>query len=458
MQTVLIAHQKGAHMDLKELAKILQVEQDFDAIEIKAISIDSRTIKPGSCYFAIQGEVFDGHDFVADAVKNGASAAVVERQMDVDIPQIIVSDTIKALGRYAQHHRQQFTPFVVALTGSCGKTTVKEMIASIFKQVAKTYATSGNFNNHIGVPLSLLQLTAEHEYAVFELGASGAGEIAYTASLVEPKITLINNVSAAHIQGFGSLAGVASAKGEIYEALPNDGVACVNIDDEFADSWLSKIKNQRVVTFSLDDETAQVTAHSVILDKDNTTRLVLVTPDGQVALKLPLPGKHNVRNAIAAAAMAYAAGCPLDKIAAGLEHVTQVKGRMNLRRGKSGARIYDDTYNANPSSVKAAIDTLGTYSGKRILILGEMAELGDNAAQYHHEVGEYAKSQGVDKLFTVGPLTQHACEGFGEDACFYPEQSALVEGLMPVLNEEVTCVVKGSRSARMENIVDAICE
>lgn len=445
-------------MKLQELSRMLKLNHAVDDIEFDSISIDSRTLKPGQCYLALIGENFDGHDFVADAKQNGAVAAIVDRQCDVKIPQLIVPDTLQMLSDYAYYHRCQFNPYVVALTGSCGKTTVKEMVASIFSQAGKTFATRGNFNNHIGVPLSLLELNASYEYAVFELGASGAGEIAHTAQLVKPKVTLVNNVSAAHIAGFGTLNGVAVAKGEIYDALPDDGTAVVNIDDEFSNIWITKLGDKRLVTVSLNDETADIHAHSIVLHNNEPSRFTLVTPDDQAVINLPLPGKHNVRNALAAAAMAYASGCKIQHIVDGLANVKQVSGRMVLRQGKLGANVYDDSYNANPSSVKAAIDTLGTFPGKRVLILGEMAELGEDAPQYHREIGRYAKASGVDGLFTVGPLTAFAVEEFGENAKCFDNQEGLVDEVTSLLTEDVTCVVKGSRSAKMENIVNAICE
>jgi UDP-N-acetylmuramoyl-tripeptide--D-alanyl-D-alanine ligase len=444
-------------MDLQQLSHILDLPSTAVAVSFDSLSIDTRTLQAGQCFLALRGEHFDGHDFVPAAKAGGAVAAIVEYSCETDIPQLVVPNAQQALASYARYNRLQFKPRVVAVTGSSGKTTVKEMLASILAQVGPTYATRGNFNNHIGVPLSLLELTAKHRYAVFECGASQAGDIAYTTDLIQPQICLINNVGQAHLSGFGSVDGIAAAKAEIYAALPADGIAVVNLDDAYAPTWLAQLAGKRVLTFSMTDPSADIHAENIVVAAQQPSHFSLCIGDQYTTITLSLAGLHNVRNALAAAALASACGCAPAAIAKGLRLMQAVAGRMQQREGHAGAVVYDDSYNANPGSAKAAIDALAQSDGQRILVLGDMGELGDDAIKLHAEVGHYAKVKGIDALYAVGPLSAHVCEAFGENAYWFSQQAELVRALVPALNSTATCVVKGSRSARMEVVVAAIC-
>jgi len=418
------------------------------------VSTDSRALQPGDLYVALQGEHFDGHQFVAQAQTKGAVAAVVSHRQDADLPQIVVADTRLALGKLAEAWRQQLAIRVVAITGSNGKTTVKEMCAAILRQVGEVYATPGNLNNDIGVPLTLLALRPEHQYAVVEMGANYPGEIGYLTRLAHPDVALINNASRAHLEGFGSLDGVAQTKGEIYNGLTKNGVAIVNNDDHYADYWHGLVQGKQQLSFGL-EQPAEVSARWQ--GDAFGSALQLTTPTGEFQCQLPLPGEHNVRNALAASCVGIALGVPLEKLAAGLAAVTPVKGRMQRRDGAGGLQLIDDTYNANPGSFRVALQVLAACPVPRYLALGDMAELGADARKFHGEAGAAAKQAGIEGLFTLGPLSQAATEQFGEGACHFTDQQQMIAALREQLPARATLLVKGSRSMKMERVVESMC-
>ncbi len=418
---------------------------------IAGVCIDSRQVKPGQVFVAIQGDTFDGHDYILQAVNQGAIAVICSRMISgINIPQWIVPDTTMALAAIATFYRQQHTCAVIALTGSNGKTTVKEMIAAILPQPA--FATRGNFNNHIGVPLSVLALQPEHRYAVFELGANHAGEIAHTVAIVKPLVTLVNNIAPAHLEGFGSIEGVAEAKGEIHQGLIAGGTAVINDDDAFAQFWDSSLVGKTTLHFSL-DKPADVHADSVTFNPQGCPCFRLITPQGAAWVELRVPGIHNVRNALAAAACTTALNIDLPDIVAGLTAFGGVSGRMTYRSGKNNALVIDDTYNANLRSTLTAIDVLGQRTGRRIFVFGDMGELGSMSQQHHQEVGEAARAHGIDMLLTCGTQSQWTTKGFGELAQHYSTQDSLIQDLLPLLDDTTTVLVKGSRSSAMEYVV-----
>ena len=434
-------------------AKPNMTNQPLENTLVLSVGIDSRHVTPGQLFVAIQGERFDGHTFIPDAVKKGAIGVVCLHAIpDVDIPQFVVADTIQALADIATFHRRQIVNAgIIALTGSNGKTTVKEMIASILPQ--PSFATSGNFNNHLGAPLSVLQLQPKHRYAVFELGANHQGEIAHTVSIVKPQVALINNIAPAHIGEFGSIDGVASAKGEIYKGLTENGIAVVNDDDDYAHFWDNALVDKQVIRFSSRHK-ATVHAQDIAFDEHGCAQFILVVPEGSVHIQLTVPGAHNVSNALAAAACTSALGISLTDIQRGLSQFSGVKGRMTFLPGKQNAVIIDDTYNANLRSVLTALDVLAKRDGCRIFVFGDMGELGPWSEQHHREVGLAARDLGIDKLMTCGIQSEAASQAFGVGATHYTSQDDLVSDLK--LDATTTVLVKGSRSSAMENIVHCL--
>ncbi|MGF1526540.1 MAG: UDP-N-acetylmuramoyl-tripeptide--D-alanyl-D-alanine ligase [Candidatus Competibacterales bacterium] len=424
------------------------------------VTIDSRRVPPGALFVAIPGERFDGHQFAAAAAAAGACGAVVERWLAVDIPQVKVGDARRALGSLAKAWRKRhFRGTLVALTGSNGKTTTKEMLAAILAAAGRVSATRGNLNNDIGVPLTLLSLTPDLQWAVVEMGANHAGEIAYAAALAEPQVALITNAGPAHLEGFGSLDGVARAKGEIYDALGPGGVAVINADDAFAERWHRRAAGKVLVDFGI-QRPAQVTGRFL----DETQGAIAIAFGGHtVTCRLPLAGHHNLANALAATAAALAAGATLDHVVRGLEGLEPVAGRLRTRRGVAGSTLIDDTYNANPASLQAALLVLKGRPAPRWLVLGDMAELGADARAHHHKVAELARQAGVEALFTTGPLADLAGHAFGAGACHEPDLQALATELRARLQARaalggagVTILLKGSRSAGLERLVAAL--
>ena len=428
--------------------------------EALAVSTDSRSIAAGDLFVALRGERFDGHEFVSQVAAAGAVGAIVAADSVSSLPPcgltwIAVPDTRLALGALAAAWRERHNLPLIAVTGSNGKTTTKEMIASI---LATAYgdavlATQGNLNNDIGLPLTLLKLRPQHRAAIVEMGMNHPGEIGYLTRIARPTVALVTNAQRAHLEGMGSLEAVAREKGSIYEGLPADGVAVVNVDDPQAALWRGMNAGRRVVTFGLD---VQADVHGVARQHGLENELRFVTPVGEGAVDLALPGTHNARNALAAVAASFAAGVPLAAIDRGLAAFAGVKGRLQRRAGVGGAVVLDDTYNANPDSVRAGIDVLASTIGHKILVLGDMGEIGDAAAQYHDEVGGYAKSAGVDALFALGDASAVAARNFGDGARHFKKAEELVDALRSELTPTTTVLVKGSRFMRMERVADAI--
>lgn len=425
------------------------------------LSTDSRQLNAGDCFLALRGESFDGHDFAAEVACRGACALVVERPLpDIEIPQLVVADTTRALGRIGALRRAQFSGPVVAVTGSSGKTSVKELLREIFASAGSVLATQGNFNNQIGVPLTLLRLRNEN-YAVIELGTNHPGEIAYLTELVLPDVALVNNVMPAHIGGFGSLRAIALEKGEIYRRLQPHQTAVINLEDQFAPLFCEYTQHCRQVGFALQPMAGgmdTVCARDLTWDDLGRASFAVHFAGASAPVHLQVPGLHYVRNALAAAACALAVGCPLARVAEGLGNFRGEKGRMRIRRGRASSRVVDDTYNANPGSVMAAVDYLGSRPGKRILVLGDLAELGDLGPEAHRNLGRYTADKNITALYTVGPLSALSAAEFGAGGLAFDNKNSLVETLLKQLDPQTTVLVKGSRSARMEDVVQLICD
>jgi UDP-N-acetylmuramoyl-tripeptide--D-alanyl-D-alanine ligase len=424
--------------------------------EFAGISIDSRTVEPQQLFVALRGERFDGHAFVAVAAGRGAAGAIVEKTSDAALPQVVVRDALAALTALAAASRAKSRALVLGVGGSNGKTTTKELLAAIFSGAGPTLATRGNLNNHIGVPLTLLRLEPAHRYAVVEMGANHPAEIAALAALAKPAIALVTNAGDEHLEGFGDLAGVAHAEGEMFAALAADGTAVVNADDPFCELWQAMApRGARILRFAI-EAPADVRALAIqgrIESGAFATGFTLAIGAEQARVKLPLAGRHNVLNALGAAAAAHAAGVALPLIAAGLERMRPVAGRLQLKPGLRGSWLIDDSYNANPSSVRAGIDVLCALPGEHWLVLGEMAELGDETVASHAGVGDYARRAGVTRLFAVGAATRHAVDSFGARAGWYDDAAQLSEALAASLEPGVTALVKGSRVNRLERVV-----
>ena len=424
--------------------------------DFAGVSTDTRSIGEGELFFALQGPNFDGRDYLNVAQDNGAAGAVVARTTSDDIAQIQVDDAKLALGRFGAAWRNEHDVTVVGVTGSNGKTTLKELIAACLAPLAPTLATHGNLNNDIGVPLMLARINDTHRYAVIEMGANAGGEIGYLTSLANPDVVVITNAGAAHLEGFGSIEGVARAKGEILQNEKRPRVAVLNADDDYFAYWSSLVDDVDSISFGF-RETADVRASDVQSDASNT-RFTLHVGGDSVAVVLPLVGIHNVRNACAAAAVALALDTGIDAIRAGLESVSPVGGRLQPLRGLQGATLFDDSYNANPLSVIAAAEFLAALAGESWLVLGDMKELGDDAAELHREVGEAARASGVDRLFAYGDLAACAAEGFGKNARWFATLELLVDELCTGMSSGINVLVKGSRSMRMERVIDALRE
>ncbi len=442
---------------LSELINVLDAQLIGDDASFNGVSIDSRAIQPGQLFIALTGPRFDGHDYLNDVAGKGAVAALVEREVaDSALPQLLVKDTRQALGQLGALNRAAFTQPVAAVTGSSGKTTVKEMLASILRTRGPVLATRGNLNNDLGVPLTLIELAPEHTSAVIELGASRLGEIAYTVGLTKPHVAILNNAGTAHVGEFGGPEKIVEAKGEIIEGLAADGIAVLNLDDKAFGIWKTRAAGRQVLTFALSNSEANFHASDLATDARGCPAFNLHTPEGSERVQLNLLGTHNVANALAAAAAAHALGVSLFGIATGLGAVQPVKGRTVAQLAKNGMRVIDDTYNANPTSMCAAVDILAGFSGRTVLVLGDIGELGDWAEQGHRDVGEYARGK-VSALYAVGPNMVHAVNAFGEQAQHFGTQAELIQALAAEQDTNTTILIKGSRSAAMENIVAALC-
>ncbi len=447
---------------LSWIAKQTQGQLKGQDLSVANISTDTRTLQAGDVYLALVGDNFNGHAFVKNAEEAGAVAVIASEEIETDLPVILVKDTKLALGELGAAVKREVNPKTIAITGSSGKTTVKEMTAAILSRRGSVLATEGNFNNDIGVPLTLLRLKPEHDFAVMELGANHLGEIAYTTNLVKPDVATIVNAAASHLEGFGSLLGVARAKSEIFKGLDENGVAIINVDSQFANFWKGKLRYNNVLTFSPEQKSdADFVAQEITIGLNGCAEFELVCPQGQVSIQLNIPGIHNVGNALVAAALSLQVGATLDDVRDGLLNMAQVKGRLNVKMLTNQVRLLDDTYNANVASVSAAIDTLASFSGKRVLILGDMAELGEKARFYHEQVGQYALEQGIDTIVTLGVLSQCASAVFGPNGYHFSDIESLIDNLENTLSFEhrdISILVKGSRSSRMERVVSAIEE
>lgn len=423
-------------------------------VDVMRVTIDTRKLQAGDLFVAIKGVRVDGHDFLADAMARGAIAALVTRKIDSPLPQVVVDDTALALGDLASAVRAQGNVRVIGITGSNGKTTVKTLTASILSRHGRTHVNAGNYNNELGLPLTLLAMPQDTEYAVLEMGAGKPGDIAYLAAIARPDIGLVNTIAPAHLERMGSVEGVAETKGALYQALPVDGVAIINADDAFASFFAGLAGSRRQLRFGLDHK-ADIGA-DIVDQRVDGSHFVLSTPVGDADVHLPLAGRHNIANALAAASIALALEVPLDTIVEGLEQVPGVAGRLQFERMPGGWTLIDDSYNANPGSVGAAIDTLALAEGERWLVLGDMAELGDNAAALHAGIGERARKHGIDRLFAVGPLSAAAIKAFGARGEHFADKAALALALKQQLHGGVTCLIKGSRSAGMDQVVVAL--
>jgi len=472
-------------LTLSEIAAAVSgdvINASENVLSINSVSTDTRSIEQGDLFIALKGDAFDAHAFLPLAEKSGASVLLVSDLSQIEnisIPLIYVKDTRIALGLLSHYVKEQIKELKsVAITGSNGKTTTKEMVNAILTAFSNKkeaiLATAGNFNNDIGVPLTLLRLTKEIKYAIVELGANHKGEIAYTANLVQPDVALINNVMPAHLEGFGSIEGIAQAKGEIWNSLGEQGVAVVNFDDRFASEYIATLNenNTKIMTFSQQKQEADVWAGDQLFDDQGRASFELGYQDKSVSVLLNLAGQHNVSNALAAASISLALGCDLENIAKGLNNLQSVKGRVNHQSLSRNSSIIDDTYNANSASMKAAISLLLKCKGQHILVLGAMGELGRDSLSEHQSVGYFAAEQNITDLLTVGEGALAISQAFtianGKNGLHFSCKADLIQYLrkrveeqqslnnIKHLNQHLTLLVKGSRSAKMEDIVNAM--
>lgn len=433
-------------------AKIIGTDVRFDSV-----GSDSRNIQAGQLFVAIKGTSFDGNTFAAEAINKGAAAVMVSDASTEARPALVVDDTRLALGELAKYWRSKFNAPVIAITGSNGKTTTKEMLTAILSAATgdakKVHATYGNLNNDIGLPITLLKIKPSHQYVVAEMGMNHLGEIDYLTHIAKPNVAVINNAGTAHIGELGSRENIAKAKGEIFDGLQDGGVAVINADNEFAGYWKTLNANRKMVTFALNQQ-ADITA--TYQEQAGVSLMDLATPNGKVSFKLKVQGVHNISNALAASATAFALGIPNADIAKGLENFGGVYGRLERKAAMHDAVLIDDTYNANPDSMKAAIDVLAKLTGEKILVLGDMGELGADAKKMHVEIGAYAKSAGLTKLYCLGELSAEMVGGFGAGAEHFDSPEAIAREVLPQLNSNSTVLVKGSRFMRMERVVDLL--
>lgn len=445
-------------MKLSIIAKAISATLYGPDMDLPQIAIDSRKIEGGELFIALKGENFDGHDYIERALEKGAKAVMAATMPQTALEKhcsfLKVADTTKALGELGAFWRAQFSLATVGITGSCGKTTVKGMMESICEQQGKTLATKGNFNNHIGLPLTLLRLDDTYQYGVIEMGASAIGEIQYLGKIAKPQVTLITNVMPAHLLGFGSLEGVAKAKGEIYEILPKDGIAVLNADEHFSDYWRSIILDRKIITYGL-EHPADVFARNIVMSPF-AVQFDLCVADKHQNVTIEIPGKHTIMNALAAAAAGFAMGIALSNIVKGLALFQGVPGRLRRIKGMNGAWLIDDSYNANPGSMNAALDVLAGCVGKKLFVMGDMAELGEDAALYHEQIGQRAKQNGIESLFAVGKLSQLAVKAFGQGGKSYSDKTLLVDDLKRQLTDQTVVLIKGSRSSGMEVVTHAL--
>lgn len=444
-------------MRLSEAAQAALGQVLGEDVLFASVVTDSRQVVSDALFVALHGDNFDGHVYARQALQQGAAAVMISKQQDNLTPALLVKDTRLALGSLAAYWRSKFAIPLAAITGSNGKTTVKEMLAAILRTAAGSdeavLATQGNLNNDIGLPLTLLKLREWHRYAVVEMGMNHAGEISYLTNLGRPTVALVNNATAAHIGGLGSVEEIAKAKGEIFEGLAAGGIAVINADDAYAPLWLSLAADYQVLSFGLGTP-ADISA-SYRLQADGS-ELQVSTPQGSFQAQLAVPGLHNVRNALAATAVALAMGVDALHIAQGLGQFGGVNGRLQRKPGLNAALVIDDTYNANPASMKAAIDVLASQAGDKVMVMGDMGELGEQAAAMHADIGAYARQAGIASFYALGELSRHAVDAFGAGAQLLASPEAISEALAQHMGAETTVLVKGSRFMRMERVVQLI--
>jgi UDP-N-acetylmuramoyl-tripeptide--D-alanyl-D-alanine ligase len=442
-------------MTLSELQLPLAAQLQGADREFTGVSSDSRTLRPGDLFVALRGEHFDGHAYVAQALHGGAAAALVSAPVEGSLPLLRVADTQRALGQLGAYNRQLYKGPLVAITGSSGKTTVKNMVHAVLSRRGETLATEGNFNNEIGVPLTLLRLRSGIEFAVVEMGAAKAGDIAWLCELANPTIALLLNAMPAHLEGFGSVDGVAAAKGEIFDRLAGSDVAVINADQPWAKQWRKRAAAATVLDFGL-QQPAAISARGIQSRGVEGVSFTTSTPVGDIAMRLALPGVHNVANALAAVAVGLACELSLTDIRDGLEALQPVDGRLRSLRSPLGTVVIDDCYNANPGSVRAAIDMLAACPGRRTLVLGAMRELGENSSSLHREVGEYALAAGIDQLWGVGPELEVCVKAFGGNGRYFADRTTAIAALPGEFGPNDTVLVKGSRGAGMEQVLHAL--
>lgn len=442
-------------MSLAELAAPLQAQLHGADREFRGVTTDSRALRQGDLFVALRGENFDGHDFLVQAAAAGAVAALVSEIADLPLSQLQVADTQQGLGRLGAYNRALFKGPLVAITGSSGKTTAKNMVRAVLAQRGRTLATEGNLNNEIGVPLTLLALEPGVEFAVVEMGAARGGDIAWLCELGRPSVALLLNAMPAHLQGFGSVDDVAAAKGEIFDGLGSGDYAVINADQSWAGAWRNRAGEATVLDFGL-EAPAAITATAVRPEGVKGVSFTAITPQGELAVSLALPGLHSVANALAAIAVGLACGLRLEEIGAGLETVRPTAGRLAAAVSPAGATVIDDCYNANPGSVRAAIDMLAACEGRRTLVLGAMRELGPASETLHREIGGYARAAGLDRFWGVGPELQGAVDSFGQGGRWFADCEAAVGVLGGEFKTGDTVLVKGSRSTRMERVLHAL--
>ena len=428
-----------------------------DAMTISSLSIDSRSLQKGDWFLALRGDRFDGHDYIQDVERAGAAGLIVEQsaQTESHLPQWATEDTLVSLGHIGTEWRAQFNNPLIAITGSNGKTSVKEMLRGVLAISGSVLATRGNFNNEIGVPLTLMNLNTDHSYAVVEMGARARGDIEYLCELTQPDVALVNNVGESHIENFGSRANIRDAKGEIYSGLKPGGTAIVNLDTDVADYFIQSISEHRVIGFSAERVDADVRATEIELRESGCQFQLMIGAESEL-VRLDTPARHNVNNALAAASCAHALGMSIGQIARGLTSFTGVAGRLQFLQGINSSRLIDDTYNANPTSAKAAVKLLAGMTGRRILVLGDMGELGEHASSMHADLGLAAAEQGIDALFATGEMSQQAVIAFGASGQWFDTQQALIEALQKQASPNTVILVKGSRSAVMEKVVEQL--
>ncbi|MCW2487107.1 UDP-N-acetylmuramoyl-tripeptide--D-alanyl-D-alanine ligase [Candidatus Symbiopectobacterium sp. NZEC127] len=444
---------------LQQLATALNATLLGDDVAVETVCTDTRKLTPGCLFIALRGEKFDAHDYAHQAVRGGAAALLVSKHLPIDVPQLLVGDTRLALGELGAWMRRQSSARVVALTGSSGKTSVKEMTAAILRQCGDVLYTDGNFNNDIGVPLTLLRLTLEHRFAVIELGANHIGEIAYATNLVRPDSALVNNLAPAHLEGFGSLEGVARAKGEIFNGLPTKGIAVINADSNDLTRWHDVLRDKTVWQFSPQQGENTDYYATDIRHQGAGTLFELHTPFGSLEVNVPLPGRHNVANALASAALAMSVGAGLQQVKDGLAQLQSVPGRLFPIMLAANKLLLDDSYNANVGSMTAAVHTLAEMPGYRVLVVGDMGELGEDAEACHQQVGEVARDAGIDAVLSIGTLSQ-TISLTSECGEHFSDRAGLVARLQTLLSthDTITVLVKGSRSSAMEHVVHALQE